>query len=296
MKATPLKPHEAESDTLLSDRDRLSGCFFCGTKPLTKEHILPDWIGRAIPEWNTSSIMKHVPSTDGAHEFKVKSFNRSLLRNTVKATCASCNNGWMSHLESRIMHHLGRLLLGDAVLLAGPACDDFIRWSIKTHMMRTQWDPAGAPFPEAHRLAIKDGARIPPGWSLRVGRSPVFDAYHRNWSATFRASDRPMHMVSHTTLTLGSFILSVAYVSDSEWEPRFLEFADSASPANMVTIRPSVRPQIILAPPPIALSVDECNQLSDHARQWAAQTLGVETPRLQYLPGSNAAWLPPRNV
>ena len=83
-------------------------CAFCGsTQPLTREHIFGQWLSKIgldlSPARHKAGPLNRVPREMGV---------QPPYRQTVKSFCASCNNGWMSHLEDCAQQVLSPLILG----------------------------------------------------------------------------------------------------------------------------------------------------------------------------------------
>jgi hypothetical protein len=116
------------TSTAVSGR-RAKACIFCGALPLTQEHIFPRWltkiltaavVGAVTSERTNSSAagatQQHWPATD------VASY-------TVRVVCASCNNGWMSHVEGQAQAVLASMVAGEATTLSQAAQLDLATWT-----------------------------------------------------------------------------------------------------------------------------------------------------------------------
>src|SRR4051794_130046 len=72
-------------------------CLFCGGTPVTREHLWPDWLRRkvqiAIP------FPHHIEEEVDGTPTRDISFEHPPYDQQVRAVCATCNNGWMSHVE-----------------------------------------------------------------------------------------------------------------------------------------------------------------------------------------------------
>jgi hypothetical protein len=82
-------------------------CIFCGASgPLTNEHVIPDWLQRYVGGSEKSTFRGVHLSAIGMPLSERKASGSSLTLGTV---CATCNNGWMSDLESSFGSLLPRL-------------------------------------------------------------------------------------------------------------------------------------------------------------------------------------------
>ncbi|HEX8155861.1 MAG TPA: hypothetical protein VF526_00635, partial [Solirubrobacteraceae bacterium] len=80
-------------------------CIFCGSVgKLSKEHVVPRWVGSAFPSsereilhrfaWVSGEPESHSPIS--GVDFDAPPFTWQ-----ARVVCAECNNGWMSSLEAR---------------------------------------------------------------------------------------------------------------------------------------------------------------------------------------------------
>jgi hypothetical protein len=271
-------------DTLVGFKSHSRGCFFCGAKPRTDEHVLPNWINKAWP-MERSWLNKFEHGNEKQVRFQKKAFDRSLFRWTVKEVCSPCNNGWMSQLEDSVKGVLERLLAFDHVLLSIDSSAVFRRWAVKTHMMRAQFDQLGFPFPESHRDAIRHGKELPDGWDIWIApvsiESVTRPVIHRNWSALAEYSASTIIMYSQTTLVLGSFVLVVTFVSDPAARRSFLDGMDRLIKEegihwNAITWTP----YILISPLTGMMSPDQAILVSDSMRRFVNFYNGLDFPRL----------------
>jgi hypothetical protein len=72
-------------------------CVFCGSTPITKEHVWPQWLQKVFPghEKGTSILAKDVGEMAAPKVWAGKMFDA-----TVGVVCESCNNGWMNDTEN----------------------------------------------------------------------------------------------------------------------------------------------------------------------------------------------------
>lgn len=84
--------------------------------------------------------------------------------------CASCNNGWMSDLESAARPYL----LGEAARVSGPASAALARWFVKTAIVINVSQPYRLLWESHRRHRVRDG--VPPNvrvWLHRAERPNV---------------------------------------------------------------------------------------------------------------------------
>lgn len=111
---------------------RRAGCAFCGSRPLTREHVWPDWLRKLIaPDAVTHRRTTEVEfSVVEDREYPSRPFNV-----TVRAVCAECNSGWMSRLEERAKPLLLPGLHGRGKQLAAGGQETLATWAFKTALV-----------------------------------------------------------------------------------------------------------------------------------------------------------------
>ena len=82
----------------LRTRPMPDGCIFCGSTPLTKEHLWPDWLRRKV-ELGQPFEHRIEDEIDGV-EARDVTFMTPPFKQVVKAVCGGCNGGWMSAIEA----------------------------------------------------------------------------------------------------------------------------------------------------------------------------------------------------
>lgn len=135
---------------------------FCGSSPITREHIFPIWLNRYLPEDRVQHLEQTRYGDDGFDRQR-----RSIgLDFTVRKVCPGCNNEWMSRLETDTIPVLHPLISNlEVQLLTTTQQRKVALWAVKTSMMldQTQTVPLLSPLQVArlrtHR-AIPGGTRI----------------------------------------------------------------------------------------------------------------------------------------
>jgi hypothetical protein len=104
----------------------LRRCIFCDSRPLTLEHVWPQWIINGFT---------HVTSRMNRTGRKPISFPSDRFEIKVRATCRTCNNEWMSRLEEAAKPWLEPLIEGTDTTLHQDAQACVASWSTKTAMV-----------------------------------------------------------------------------------------------------------------------------------------------------------------
>ena len=108
-------------------------CVFCRTRPAdTKEHALPLWTQPYLDQKGGATFVHQYMDPEGE---PVREWSGDNLAIEVKRVCGSCNNGWMSDLETAVEPFLGSLLKGNGRTLYKGGQNLIACWSIKTALM-----------------------------------------------------------------------------------------------------------------------------------------------------------------
>jgi hypothetical protein len=105
-------------------------CIFCGSDPVTREHVYNRaWIERLAPHatsfTNERAVGYRRPVT-------VNTWVSSEADVVVKCVCADCNNGWMNALDANAEPMVSSLCLGEQRVVVKPAAlTVFATWAVK---------------------------------------------------------------------------------------------------------------------------------------------------------------------
>lgn len=95
---------------------------------MTREHVIPQWISRLLPE---GGEIIHVLET-------AEWSKTALFSHTVADVCEHCNSGWMSELEMGVRRFLGDAIFADPpprMLLSPQTQVMMATWVVKTMLM-----------------------------------------------------------------------------------------------------------------------------------------------------------------
>lgn len=112
-------------------------CIFCDTLGnISKEHFWPEWLAPYISEANTSRHISVLLEAEGKEPQKL---NRSserdgnVLTKKIRIVCKTCNNGWMSQIESAVKPILIALINRSNLVLSSEDTKILALWvSLKT--------------------------------------------------------------------------------------------------------------------------------------------------------------------
>lgn len=100
-------------------------CVFCGSRPVTAEHVCPQWIGRNI------RVQGSLVLTMGERQMR----EARALDLRVRAVCRSCNGGWLSDLEGAFSAKMLPAIDGRPVMLDETEQTMVATWAVKTWML-----------------------------------------------------------------------------------------------------------------------------------------------------------------
>ncbi len=142
-------------------------CKFCGNPADSREHVIADWILQKI---NIQDEIRRVVGKSAPVWFR----NVQNLR--VKSVCTTCNNGWMSALESDSKPTIERLLTGSGIFRLHPAQQAIVaRWAVKTAMVFETTAPPppkskGHFYPQDECEQLRLNSAIPPRTIVWLGQ------------------------------------------------------------------------------------------------------------------------------
>lgn len=105
-------------------------CLFCEGRATTREHVLPRWAGSALDPGEPEPIRQLISVGTGRPIERVRT--GLLFSDTARVVCATCNNGWMSRLESSTRAVLVPMIHGEGILLDRNAQRTLAAWALKT--------------------------------------------------------------------------------------------------------------------------------------------------------------------
>lgn len=149
----------------------MARCLFCAREgPLTKEHVIPRWVRDVHPPGPGGVRTTGARGESGTHGAPASTFDFTgrTYDLSVRAVCASCNNGWMSALEGRAMPVLTQLINGQATTLDARAQITVARWALKTVMVSRARE-ATHHVPVEHRHVLRHDGGVPAAARVWVG-------------------------------------------------------------------------------------------------------------------------------
>lgn len=140
-------------------------CIFCNGTVITGEHAWPRWILRSVVGRQQQT---HIEAQLGPERLP-KLWRGSEIK--VKYVCSSCNNGWMSELESLVRRIIGPLVADLSIRLNH--ADQWLMsiWSLKTAMVFECTNPTKDWFYSGEdRQELVQSISIPADTTIWIGR------------------------------------------------------------------------------------------------------------------------------
>lgn len=203
-------------------------CVFCGGTPLTREHVIPQWLTDVLPEQERfrGQDQQIVLSPPGAARSLILLPHRRMREPfnavTVKAVCRTCNSGWMNDIEVQARPYLTRLIDGQCLELNRVEITALATWVFKTALMAQLTSVEGIAALGAIYHAFY-ATRTPPencvvwiaahgaeDWALRVELVAALVVTEEDSRAA--APSDPINTVS-ATLGLGHILFHVVFTA-----------------------------------------------------------------------------------
>lgn len=141
-------------------------CLFCNSIPLTKEHVLPQW------------LRKHYPKMSVINEFTSnnKHWITQPFDHKAKVVCKNCNEGWMSGLENDFRPIFNEMITLKELVIDESEQSIIAFWAQKTVLMLNQATPGGVKITSETYSEIYNNKRavkrimVYLGWRMKYGQ------------------------------------------------------------------------------------------------------------------------------
>lgn len=170
-------------------------CIFCEkiTGPklgdrLSGEHLFSEWMNKAkllpkSPEYVEFKQVLHNRSRDVKSKYE-KTRQGSVDTKKFKVVCETCNNEWMSRLETAIQPYLTPLIKGLPIHLDEPMRRTLVEWIVLKVMVAEHTEyyahPADPIFDQSMRSAFMNSRVIPSGGRIWIAFQKG-DAWATKW-------------------------------------------------------------------------------------------------------------------
>lgn len=207
-------------------------CIFCGAGNLSKEHFWPEWAAEILPNFPINQREERLYTFTQLTTLKEppKILTRPGYAKTkkIRAVCASCNNGWMSILETSVRPILTPLIKGEPFTFNDSSAKILAQWIALKVMVgeHNQPDEMVTKLPE--RETFKSSLEIPPGlkiWIAKCGVGGWETSYVRHAATVSRTpTPLPEHRFKniHTvTFGIGNLMIHVFHSTVANLDNHF---------------------------------------------------------------------------
>lgn len=148
-------------------------CIYCGkTNPMSKEHIIANWVGNVIEVPYKSSILLHerFARNDTLFQKEKPERHSTIINKKLRRVCIKCNTGWMRGLQDDTKPVVGPLIRGDWHEIDRKKTAIISAWAAMTVMNidYSFYDPPGVS--DSERRFLMENRRPPGNWRIYMGR------------------------------------------------------------------------------------------------------------------------------
>ncbi len=167
-------------------------CIFCGSpRSLTREHVIPSWLQAYVGGGETAEFTGVRSSYFGQPLDERRASGNAI---TLKKVCGTCNNGWMSQLETQFSEILPRLETDINPKRFNKADRAVVSsWILKTGIVAHLSSNYRQILPDDFATRISNGRTIPGGTKVFGGitanTDQIFWVQSNLSSITIRKSD-----------------------------------------------------------------------------------------------------------
>ncbi len=242
-------------------------CIFCGQGNLSKEHVWPQWASALLPTYvNNRVLEQRITVVEKATLAKPPEFTARqghTWTKKIRAVCVSCNNGWMSLLESAAKPILTPLIASQAHRLTVDAMHVLAQWMALKVMVAERNHPEDAVTPLDDCAKFKRTREIPPNfkiWITKCGLEGWRSRYFRHAATVSTISiGAPQHRLKNIHSV--AFCIGDLFVLVLHTTVEGVLNSNPSQPGPVVPLFPVTGP--CDWPPPRSLSADEARALAD---------------------------------
>ena len=189
-------------------------CIFCHNKASTREDAWPLWLMKRFPASDNSRM----DADRGGR--KLGSWPMAKPKLVVKWLCATCNNGWMSSLESKTRPVLESILDGKLDNIDATSQSTLACWAVKTAMVLECLNPGRTSFYSDDERQLMCASQSLPSrtsvWIAKCINQPnIYSAAKDLWTALY---DGGVHAYT-TTMAFGSIAFQIVSIKTSATIP-----------------------------------------------------------------------------
>ncbi len=186
-------------------------CAWCGSTPLTREHLVPFWLGEVLADefGDDDGFDFGFEFIDADGKRTARSHPQRRPEVVVKAVCEGCNNGWMSKLEVEVRPFLEPMVRGGGARLSVDDQVALARWAAKVAVLLDHYEEGAVVLGHDDLRQIHLEGIAPPSYHIRLAFRPEpgsqpFDFYVSGHHAA------PKGTTNLETATPNSFSVTLA--------------------------------------------------------------------------------------
>lgn len=146
-------------------------CIFCeGDGKLSKEHIYPNWLKEHLINDDNSSTKHRVTLNQNKPQIGKLQRKINFHKQKLRIVCESCNNGWMSQIQSLAKPHLIPLINGEWDAMTPAAYRAISVWATMFTIVHEYAHPETAMVPKIERHQFKNNQLTPSTWRVWLGK------------------------------------------------------------------------------------------------------------------------------
>jgi hypothetical protein len=198
-------------------------CIFCGGGNLSKEHFWPEWASPLLPSYPVNQHVEHsftVSNKTRANPPHIRNKPGHAWTKKIRVGCETCNNGWMSALETAAKPLLTPLITGTPCVISEADGLTIARWIVLKVLVGEHNIRGDAVATQAQRDAFRATLAIPENFRIWVGRCGVDGwqtAYWRHASTFSTSPDiQPEHRFKNThsvTFGIGELLVTALHTT-----------------------------------------------------------------------------------
>jgi hypothetical protein len=233
-------------------------CIFCARGNLSKEHVWPAWAAEHLPDAVARDETLEIVAGSDA-QTQTNSRQGSLKHKKLRVVCASCNNGWMSVIESDAKRVVMPMMLGQGLFLDESAQRLLACWVALKVIVVDQSPPGAAVISPEERKAFMEQGAMPERLHIELascGEAPWDTAMAKRTGNLFPMEKRPSDLIAAagrkniqtTTFGIGKLVVhSIARAADAVNLAEMVAFSKP-----LIKLWPLTGNAIIWPPKPLA--------------------------------------------
>jgi hypothetical protein len=214
------KPSRASERQMSEKKQQFRNtCIFCKGNKTSNEHIFPRWLRQFIPIERGSddksyhrTLVTKQPIGGASTEVFPKNTSNSVLSTQTKKVCTTCNNQWMSRLETEMMSLYEKLHRQSLTTLSMDDQRALSTWAI---LLAIKWDLTEvntSGYSERHTHHVFQHKTPPPNTRIWLGycEDGQVEIRHRT-TVLLKAKPTRAHPINvrSTAIMLGTLVLHI---------------------------------------------------------------------------------------